>query len=206
MSKKSSRKGYSFKQHPKERREFIDYNYLDKLSKEELDWLGNFTDSYYGAGYKLSKIYAKLTELPPEFQELVKNNKIYKKYFVQIYGNTKKDQVNLDMRKMKSYPQYYLDENSELTTDTKYRFSPENVMNPLDRDSVNERVRTMRDDIFAHGLKETMSSQADVFDDTNGGKKTNKNHYKLDDQYSLSHEDWLLAMEEKAILDDIDGD
>jgi len=37
---------------PKNRRETIDYDYLNKLSEEELDWLNKFTEEYNGASFK----------------------------------------------------------------------------------------------------------------------------------------------------------
>jgi len=33
-------------------REFVDFNYLDKLSEEELDWLDKFSREYYQASFK----------------------------------------------------------------------------------------------------------------------------------------------------------
>lgn len=51
--KKKTRKkldGLELKKQPRHRKGFIDYDYLDQLTKEEKEFLGKFTDEYYGGG------------------------------------------------------------------------------------------------------------------------------------------------------------
>jgi len=53
MSKKK-RKDYGC--HPQchysSSREFVDYDYVSKLSDEDAEWLGNFSDNYYSGRFK----------------------------------------------------------------------------------------------------------------------------------------------------------
>ena len=48
----AKRPNLNHKYMPKNRREYVDFDYLDKLSEEELDLLDSFSAEYYGASVK----------------------------------------------------------------------------------------------------------------------------------------------------------
>ena len=54
MRKKNKRKDHGC--HPQchymSSREHVDYDYVDKLTDEEAEWLGNFSDNYYSGRFK----------------------------------------------------------------------------------------------------------------------------------------------------------
>jgi hypothetical protein len=53
MAKKSDKnKGMHPQYHYGYNREFVDYDYIEKLSEEEAEWLANFSDNYYGGRFK----------------------------------------------------------------------------------------------------------------------------------------------------------
>jgi hypothetical protein len=43
--------GIDVSKHPRTRREYIDFDYADKLSPEEKKFLSNFSEEYYGGGF-----------------------------------------------------------------------------------------------------------------------------------------------------------
>lgn len=54
------------------RQEYLDYDYLDKLNKKELDWLNRFTEEYLGANFNHSG--TKLHRSKEKRRELYNNN------------------------------------------------------------------------------------------------------------------------------------
>lgn len=63
MVKKQKRKltdNLKLTKQPRVRAEVIDYDYVDKLSQAEKEWLGKFTDEYAGASFEFSKTTGKL--------------------------------------------------------------------------------------------------------------------------------------------------
>lgn len=52
VKKKKKRNPLNFKQQTRPRREFMDYDYVHKLSPEEKEFLAKFTDEYYGGAVK----------------------------------------------------------------------------------------------------------------------------------------------------------
>lgn len=53
MAKKSSKNRGLYKQnHYKYNQEYVDYDYIDKLTDEEAEWLANFSDNYYSGRFK----------------------------------------------------------------------------------------------------------------------------------------------------------
>ena len=48
---------------PRSRQQLIDFDYLDKLSPELLDYMANFTEGYYGASFKCNPAFMKRLEL-----------------------------------------------------------------------------------------------------------------------------------------------
>jgi hypothetical protein len=49
---KSKKRGLYANSHYKYNQEYVDYDYVKKLSDDEAEWLSNFSDNYYGARFK----------------------------------------------------------------------------------------------------------------------------------------------------------
>lgn len=200
---KKKRKGYLPKNHTKERRDYIDYDYINKLSEEDKEWLSRFTDEEYGASFEVNPIFVKYADLNEEFKEKVQNNTLYYGEFVQIYKN--KDQKNLDLRKLRSITQYYMKNDGSLTKDPSYRYSKNNISNPNDRTRMNRKVKDMRNDLWNVGLKDEVSTTPESFNNTNVGRKATEHHELDEREYDLSYEDYIIFQEDLEIQDDIDS-
>jgi len=200
---KKKREGYKPSKHTKERRQYIDYDYIHKLNDEEKEWLSRFTDEEYGSSFELNLIFIEYTDLNCEFREKVKGNIVYEDKYIQVNKNTEINQKNLDMRKMRPYKQYYRKSNGKFTTDKKYRYSNKNINNPNDRKRFNSKVKDMRNDLFNVGLKDSVNTQPESFNNTSNNKKVVQ-HYTLEDyDYTLSCEDMMILQEEININDDL---
>lgn len=207
MSKKpkKSRKGYLPSNHTKERREYIDFDYINKLSDEEKEWLSRFADEEYSASFELNPVFIKFDDLAEEYQDRVKNNTRHWGDYVQV-NNNDSTQSNLDMRKMRPYTQYYRTPTGRVSSKEKYRHSDKNINDPSTlnkRSRFNEKVRNMRDDLLGHGLRDTVNTQRDTSNSSNMGKDSNE-HHVLDMHGSVpSHEDTMIRDEEIRIGMDI---
>lgn len=200
MAKK--RKGFLSKNHTKDRRQYIDYDYIHKLSEEEKEWLSRFTDEEYGASFELNPIFVKYNELTPEHQKITKNNKLFSNVFIQIYKNTKKDQINLDLRKLRYCTKYYRNNNGEFTTDERFKYSNNNINDASSKEKrkpFNKKVKDMRNDLYGVGLKESPNLQSETFNNTNPGRHIVEHHILDTFDYELSYEDKLILMEEAEL-------
>jgi hypothetical protein len=202
------RQGYLPQKHTKARRDFIDYDYIDKLSEDEKDWLSRFTDGEYGATFEKNPIFVKFDDLASDFQAIVQNNVRIQDEYVQVHGNTKSSQKNLDLRKLKKVTQYFLTPNGNMSEDERYKYSDNNVVDvdtPEKRRRFNEKVRSMENDIYAHRVKDIVNHQNDSDNNAPLWKKPTKQQMFDDIEYELSHEDKLILIEEGFIDEDIEG-
>lgn len=159
------------------RRPFIECDYLDQLSPEELKWLAKFTDEYHGAGFDINTTYAlkksaievcqkelsKILKKVKDIEEFMKNpSKEYKKWqakiehfksqdekYVQISKNSKK-KFDIDLRKCKSIVLYRKDENGELKRSKKYKYNSIHDFEKYGKEC-NERTTESRNDIYSNG-------------------------------------------------------
>lgn len=71
---------------PRVRREYIDYDYTKDLSKEDLDFLSQFTGEYYGASVEVRKNSSKI-----KAQRTVKSKHLHKDMLAKpLFDNNNK--------------------------------------------------------------------------------------------------------------------
>lgn len=132
------------KQHkiPKNRRSYVDYDYVEQLTDEEKKWLSKFSDEYYGSDFKINPTYIK------------ENGE-----FVQISANRDKA-LNRDLRKCRNLTLYYKDDNGEFTTNKKFKYSKTNVhsANKYLKDC-NSRANDMSVDAISTGYSVGFSNE-----------------------------------------------
>jgi len=100
---------------PKQRRSYIDYDYVNKLDSESRKFLETFTDEYYGGSFKRNPAY------------LLENGE-----FVQISENKERSK-NRDLRKFKNVTLYYKDGKGKFTSDTRFKYH-EDIIHKSDQD------------------------------------------------------------------------
>lgn len=117
MSKKK-RNSLNPEHSPKSRREFIDYDYADKLDDESLDFLKKFTDEFYGGSFVINDTY------------IIVNGD-----FIQITGNSDNSK-NVDLRKkeFRNLVKYYKDSSGNLTDNPEFKYN-----NALHKDNDDKR-------------------------------------------------------------------
>lgn len=133
MGKK--RNSLSIKQNNRNRKDFIDYDYANKLSPKDLQFLKTFTEEYYGGDFQRNDTY------------IIENGK-----YIQISGNKDKS-LNRDLRKYVSVTKYYKDSEGNFSSDSdnKYKDSVLHKDNQLKRElwtSNNHRNR----DVMSSGF------------------------------------------------------
>jgi hypothetical protein len=150
--------------HIQSRQEYVDYDYVKKLSKEERDYLAKFTDEFYGATWDINPVYMVLKNIPNEegLRDLVSNNIRYNTDYgtmVQVYGNTIPGQINLDFRKIRHLEVFFEAKKDTLSTSITNKYSKKNVHNPLNdehRLSCVENVRANRNDLMSKRKQDLM--------------------------------------------------
>ena len=134
---RSTKKVFSLTNNIRSRRAFQDYDYLDKLSKSEKEFLAKFTDEYYSASYDLSSVYVERLKLLKFLRKFEQTDRIIAQ--IAYYSEMTEDKVcinnsskklNVDLRKVKGLKKYYLDENGEFSTKKKYKYSDSNLHKP----------------------------------------------------------------------------
>lgn len=189
MQKK--RKGYESKSQVKSRQEYVDYDYVDKLTEEEKRYLGKFTDEFYGATWDINPSYVLYNELPSEELKLkVRGNKRIRTdlgFLIQVTKNPDRKQ-NVDLRKIKMIDIFYKVGEYIYTTDTQYKYADTNVHDPQKdehRLACVERVRLNRKDLSSLTYLEYLPKTDEDVD------------FILDkyDNHALSPEELLLRAE-----------
>lgn len=154
------------KNHPRQRREYVDYDYGDKLSCEDKEWLSKFTNEFYGADFQINNTFVKVKDIRKVLKELInvtQDNETGDKwvsYLEKIRKNKASDFIqinnctdNLDLRKFRSVPKYYEDENKNLTTDIKYKYK-DTIHDPKKHlKDCNANANASGRDIICNGLK-----------------------------------------------------
>jgi hypothetical protein len=161
---KKRRDALSANRHNQSRQEYVDYDYVKKLSKEERDYLAKFTDEFYGATWDINPVYMVLKDIPNEegLRDLVSKNKRYSTNYgtmVQVYGNTVPGQINLDFRKIRHLEVFFEAKKDTLSTSITNKYSKKNVHNPLNdehRLSCVENVRANRNDLMSKRKQDLM--------------------------------------------------
>lgn len=114
----SKRKRNSLNPHhnPRQRKDFIDYDYTSKLNAEETEFLEKFTNEFYGGAFKINPTFIKENDV-----------------FIQVSGNSDRSK-NRDLRKLRGTTLYYHDENGDFTSNPDYKYSPDTLhKDPEDR-------------------------------------------------------------------------
>jgi len=103
----SKRKRSSTNPHhnPRQRKDYIDYDYTSKLNLEEIEFLEKFTNEFYGGAFQINDTYIKEGG-----------------NFIQVSGNKDKSK-NKDLRKLRGITKYYQDLNGGFTSDSSYKYS-----------------------------------------------------------------------------------
>jgi hypothetical protein len=200
---KSRKNALSPKKHTKSRKEYVDYDYADVLSEEEKEWLGRFTDEFYGASWDLNAVFVLLKDIQDEkLLDIIKDNTIHSTdlgKMVQVYGNTEKGQKNLDLRKIRSIEKFYPTKSGTLNNGVRFKYTKNNIHNPLldeHRLSCVANVRANRNDLFANQKKNLLYSNEENIEE----------HI---DNFSVENESYILSPEElfiRAINEEIEED
>lgn len=160
----------------KSRRDYLDYDYIDQLDDEQVEWLAKFTDEFYGADFKINDTYIR------------EDGK-----YVQISGNKDKSK-NRDLRKYRSVTKYYRNENNQFTKNLEYKYSKENIHQTEEhRKSCNRMANAMSNNIQVNSLQSSGSeSIIDIFDKKyNGGDLSPEDIILMNDYLeSLKEQDW----------------
>ncbi|HLD91085.1 MAG TPA: hypothetical protein VI911_08750 [Patescibacteria group bacterium] len=134
-------KSFNKKYLPKERKEFIDFDYVKNLDPEAKKWLSKFSDEYYGAAFTIRDTY------------IIENGE-----YVCINDR--------DLRKFRKEVKYYKDENGNFTTDDSYKYSKDNVHNTSEqRKECNHVANSMSRDYYTKSKKEKNSFRILLNDD-----------------------------------------
>ena len=192
---------------PRSRQQLIDFDYLDKLSDTDKEWLAKFADEYYGASFKCNPAFMKRLELitlakshldNPELSQRemkrweghLSRAEASKKKFIQISENENKSH-NVDLRKCRSNNVYYKTGSNTYVASKDYRYSEDNIL-----DINNRKVRKELND-RANAQKSCILGSFGANDIDN---------YELDIE-QFSPEQYLLfneAAEEQEKLDSLD--
>ena len=131
---RSTKKVFSLTNNIKSRRSYQDYDYLDKLSKADQEFLAKFTDEYYSASYDLSLVYVERIKLLKFLLKFEQTDRIIAQiaYYSEMTDekvciNNSSKKLNVDLRKVKGLKKFFLDENGQFTTKKKYKYSENNL-------------------------------------------------------------------------------
>lgn len=149
---RKSKDSFSPHKNIKSRREFIDYDYTDKLNKEEREFLAKFSDEFYGADFKINDTYCLKNEILPLIQtwiqeasdelldtpksnlkecrklqrKLSKYENLTKQYTKALkyvkVNNNKNRKDNCDLRKLRNIDKYYKSSTGRYVTDESLKY------------------------------------------------------------------------------------
>lgn len=203
------------------RRDFIDYDYLDKLSEEEQAWLAQATDEFYGAAFDINATYSlradaikicqneidKLIEKANDTESFLKNpSNPYLKWvhnlnrfkssrtkYVQIYGNpAKKD--NLDLRKCRSIDLFYKNASGKFTQNKDYKYDSIHDFEEFGADC-NRRSKESAKDLFSVQNRTSQDANEFYLDTEAAGTYTPEEYMILEEV-----EEMLDDMEDQVII------
>lgn len=135
---------------PRTRRGYLDYDYLERLSKEELDYLGRFTAEFYGADFVISPTYIKNT---PEHLANIKREEEHEWLATKPKGRY--IQVNeRDLRRYRSIQKFYKTPSGRFSKSDKYKYSDENLHDtPAKKSLCNNDAKDNKMDMMAGWLR-----------------------------------------------------
>ena len=177
---RKDRKALDKKCATKARRSYLDYDYVDKLSEVERDWLARFSDEFYAADFEINPTFVRYSDCMKTLKKMIKteeNQKKIEKYkkqlelykelkgekFVQISSNKQKI-MNLDLRKFRTTKKFYDNGVGDLVCDEKYKYSSNNIHSPEMLKSCNANANSSQRDIMSVGnqQKQTTDSGLDL--------------------------------------------
>lgn len=127
---------------PRQRRQYMDFDYICKLNDLEKEYLSSFVSEYYGADFEINSTY-------------IKENGAY----VQISGNVDvtKDR---DLRKYRGVVKYYRDSEGNFHRSKKYKYTKKNIHSTDElRKSCNQNANSNGRDIMAIGHPAEVSKE-----------------------------------------------
>lgn len=174
---RSSAKVFSKSHNPKARRLHIDYDYLDKLSASDKEWLAKFTDEYYGASFEMNPAFMKKDELITLLTKKVEstNSKKWKNHLERVKGiNKRMIQISrnenkhddIDLRSCRSHNIYYKNADGKYEASDYYKYAETNIINPNDKELMNEcnsRANSQKDCIYGKYTPNSIENE-DYFD------------------------------------------
>ena len=134
MKRKGKHPGLKTQTAPRQRRPYIDFDYVHKLDESEKDFLSSFTSEFYGADFEINPTYIK------EGGE-----------YVQISGNADTSK-NRDLRKYRGVRKYYLGTDGIYHYLSKFKYSDTNIhKDDEQRKSCNRNANANARDLMAIG-------------------------------------------------------
>jgi hypothetical protein len=119
---------------PRQRRSYLDYDYIQKLNQEERDFLEKFSSEFYGADFEINATY-------------IKENGEY----VQISGNMDPSK-NRDLRKYRQIRKYYLGTDGIYHYSKQFKYTKNNIHSEEEqRKSCNQNANANARDLMAIG-------------------------------------------------------
>lgn len=166
---RSPRKVFSKTYNTSNRRNSIDYDYVDSLGKDEQEWLAKFTDEYYCASFDYNDAYMTqdlvistlINQLSTSDNEK-KSSRIHKQisYYANNtdvvqdlvryckVSNNDNEQLNIDLRKVRKCPIFYM-ANGKLSEDRSNKYSDTNIHPESLQKACNANVESNGRDILA---------------------------------------------------------
>lgn len=99
MSSRKNNDSLNKKKNPNNRKDLLDYDYLHKLNKEELDYLNTFTEEYAHANFDKKKKEKRIHPLS-KVNSKTKKNRVYDKFKKEAEDNNNsrnRDIMNIEI-------------------------------------------------------------------------------------------------------------
>jgi hypothetical protein len=134
MKRKGKHPGLKTQTTPRQRRPYIDFDYVHKLNESEKEYLSSFVSEHYGADFDINPTY------------VYEDGK-----YVQISGNVDPGK-NRDLRKYRNVRKYYLDDEGKFRWARDFKYTDTNLHTTDEqRKSCNQNANANARDLMAIG-------------------------------------------------------